>query len=87
MKKLGPDVHGINYKTTSSQRDAILEITNGKGVDFVVNNTGPGSIPDDISFLRQRGGLVSLIGFLDGFSGKWEPSAIMALMGKNAKLR
>ncbi|KAH6682133.1 alcohol dehydrogenase [Plectosphaerella plurivora] len=87
VKKLGPDVHGINYKTTLNQRDAILEITNGKGVDYVVNNTGPGSIPDDISFLRGRGGTISLIGFLDGFSGKWEPSAIMALMGKHAKIR
>ncbi|KAJ4314809.1 hypothetical protein N0V84_008695 [Fusarium piperis] len=87
IKKLGPGIHGINYKSTTNQKAEILEATDGKGVDFVVNNTGPGSIPEDIGFLRQRGGTVSLIGFLDGTGGDWEPSAIMALMGKSAKLK
>ncbi|KAL9947565.1 hypothetical protein ACHAP6_007709 [Verticillium nonalfalfae] len=57
IKKMGSDVHGINYKTTSSQKEEILRITNGKGVDVVVNNTG------------------------------WEPSALLALMGKLAKVQ
>ncbi|SCO92394.1 related to zinc-binding oxidoreductase [Fusarium oxysporum] len=87
IKKLGPEVHGINYKSTTDQNAEILQATDGKGVDFVVNNTGPGSIPEDIGFLRQRGGTVSLIGFLNGLSGDWEPSAIMALMGKSAKVK
>ncbi|KAM0282129.1 hypothetical protein ACHAQH_003169 [Verticillium albo-atrum] len=87
IKKLGPDVHGVNYKTTSSQKEDILRITNGKGVDVVVNNTGASSIPEDIDFLRQRGGTISLVGFLDGIGQGWEPSALMALMGKVAKVQ
>ncbi|KZL74892.1 alcohol dehydrogenase [Colletotrichum incanum] len=87
IKKLDPNVHGINYKTTTDQKAEILRATNGKGVDFVVNNTGPGSIPEDIGFLRQKGGTVSLVGFLDGGNGNWEPNAIMALMSKSAKLK
>lgn len=87
VQKLGADVCGINYKTVSDQASEVKRLTDGKGVDFVVNNTGPGSIPEDISFLRQRGGVVSLVGFLAGFSGDWQPSAVMALMSKFAKLK
>ncbi|KAJ0166209.1 Zinc-type alcohol dehydrogenase-like protein [Colletotrichum tanaceti] len=87
IKKLDPRICGINYKTTTDQKAEILRATDGKGVDFVVNNTGAASIPDDIGFLCQRGGTVSLIGFLDGTSPNWEPNAIMALMGKAAKLK
>ncbi|KAH7625703.1 chaperonin 10-like protein [Sordaria sp. MPI-SDFR-AT-0083] len=86
--QLGPDVvRTINYRTVSDQAAEVQRLTNGKGVDFVVNNTGPASIPQDISFLRQRGGLVSLVGFLEGFGGDWQPSAMMALMSKFAKLK
>lgn len=87
IEKLGPDVHGINYKTASSQKEDILRLTDGKGVYFVVNNTGPGSIPEDIGFLRQRAGTVSLVGFLDGFDSSWEPSALLGLTGKSAKVK
>ncbi|KAF5719412.1 hypothetical protein FGLOB1_1193 [Fusarium globosum] len=87
IKKLGPEVRGINYKTTQDQALEISRLTDGRGVDFVVNNTGPASIPQDISFLRQRGGTVSLVGFLDGIGGDWQPAAIMALMGKSARIK
>lgn len=87
IKKLGPNVHGINYKTTSSQKEEVLRLTDGKGVDFVINNTGPSSIPEDIDLLRQKGGTISLVGFLDGFGSGWEPSALLALLGKSAKLQ
>ena len=87
VRKLGSDVRTINYKAVADQASEVKRLTDGKGVDYVVNNTGPGSIPEDISFLRQRGGLVSLVGFLAGVNGDWQPSAIMALMGKGAKLK
>lgn len=87
IRKLGPDVRAINYKTVADQAAEVMRLTDGKGVDFVVNNTGPASIPEDIGFLRRRGGLVSLVGFLAGTNGDWQPGAIMALMGKTAKLK
>ncbi|KAF5532669.1 alcohol dehydrogenase [Fusarium mexicanum] len=87
IKKLGSQVRGINYKVTLDQESEVKRLTDGLGVDFVVNNTGPASIPQDISFLRQRGGTVSLVGFLDGTGGDWQPAAIMALMGKSAQIK
>ncbi|PNP79498.1 hypothetical protein FNYG_07114 [Fusarium nygamai] len=87
IKKLGSEVRGINYKTTQDQALEVSRLTDGRGVDFVINNTGPASIPQDISFLRQRGGTVSLVGFLDGTDGDWQPAAIMALMGKSARIK
>jgi NADPH:quinone reductase-like Zn-dependent oxidoreductase len=87
IQKLGADVRTINYKTVSDQAAEVKRLTDGKGVDFVINNTGPASFPEDVSFLRQRGGVVSLVGFLAGTNGDWQPSAIMALMSKSAKLK
>jgi NADPH:quinone reductase-like Zn-dependent oxidoreductase len=87
IRKLGPDVRTINYKTVSDQASEVKRLTDGKGVDIVVNNTGPGSIPEDISFLRRRGGIISLVGFLSGANGDWQPLAIMGLMSKIAQLK
>lgn len=87
IRKLGADVRTINYKTVSDMTAEVMRLTDGKGVDFVVNNTGPASFPQDVSFLRKRGGLVSLVGFLAGTDGDWTPSAIMLLMMKNASLK
>ncbi|KAI3327365.1 NAD(P)-binding protein [Xylariaceae sp. AK1471] len=87
IRKLGSDVRTVNYKTVSDQASEIKRLTDGKGVDFVVNNAGPGSIPEDISFLRRRGGVISLVGFLNGTNGDWQPSAIMALIMKSAQLK
>lgn len=87
IKKLDPSVRGLNYKTVSDQASEIKRLTDGRGVDFVVNNTGVGSIPDDISFLAPRGGTISLVGFLAGFDADWEPKKLMDLMFKTAKLQ
>ena len=39
QEKISDKVRGLNYKT-DDQAAKIKEITNGRGVDFVVNNTG-----------------------------------------------
>jgi threonine dehydrogenase-like Zn-dependent dehydrogenase len=88
IKALSPAVQGINYKTCPDIRAEVKRITNGRGVDFVVNNTGPASVLDDIGFLCPRGGTVSMVGFLAGFNAEWDPTAtIMALMVKFAKVQ
>ncbi|KAH7145372.1 hypothetical protein B0J13DRAFT_665642 [Dactylonectria estremocensis] len=87
VKKMSPEIRGINYKSTPDIATEVQRITDGYGVDIVINNTGPASIPMDISMLRQKGGVVSLVGFLDGINANWEPSALMALMGKRASLK
>ncbi|KAL1794125.1 hypothetical protein ACET3X_007546 [Alternaria dauci] len=86
QEKISDKVRGLNYKT-DDQPAKIKEITNGRGVDFVVNNSGVGSLIDDIGYLCARGGTVSLVGFLGGWEADWKPSELMALMGKNAKLK
>lgn len=87
IRKLSPEVKTINYKTVSDMTEEVKRLTDGKGVDFVINNVGPSSIPQDISFLRNRGGTVSLVGFLGGVGGDWKPEAIMGLMMKQGFLR
>ncbi|KAJ0292597.1 hypothetical protein CBS470a_002698 [Colletotrichum nupharicola] len=87
IKKLHPSVQGINYKTTPDVAAEVRRITNGRGVDVVVNNTGPASIIQDLDALRQKNGHVSLVGFLDGFKAEWDQSAILGFMSKRASLR
>lgn len=87
IKKLGAGVEGINYKTTTDIAAEAQRLTGGKGVDFVINNTGIGSIPENIASLRQKAGAISLVGFLNGFSAEWNPAVLLDLMGRRAKLQ
>ncbi|KAF2845562.1 NAD(P)-binding protein [Plenodomus tracheiphilus IPT5] len=85
--KFHPDIRGLNYKTVKDQEAEIKRLTEGRGVDFVINNTGVKSIPEDISFLAPRHGTISLVGFLAGFDADWEHVKLMGLMNKSAKLK
>ena len=87
IKKLHPSVQGINYKTIPDVSAEVLRLTNGRGVDVVVNNTGPASILKDIDALRGKHGHISLVGFLDGFNADWDPNALLGLMVKKAAVR
>ena len=86
VKKLSPLVEGINYKTHPDIAAEVQRLTNGKGVKIVINNSGVQSIPANISSLSLKGTL-SLVGFLDGFAADWNPSSLMGLMGKRARLQ
>lgn len=61
-EKYGVD-HTINYKTTPDWSARVNEITNGRGVDFVLENGGAGTIEQSINCVA-RGGIVAVIGFL-----------------------
>ncbi|KAM5346425.1 hypothetical protein ACJ41O_009430 [Fusarium nematophilum] len=87
ITKLDPRIKGINYKTTTSITDEVRRLTNGRGVDFVINNTGPASIPDDIDCLCQKNGTVTLVGFLEGFKAEWDPASIMKIFFKRGKIQ
>ncbi|KAL1617214.1 hypothetical protein SLS54_007992 [Diplodia seriata] len=87
IKKLSPAVEGINYKKHADVAAEVLRLTDGKGVDIVVNNTGMGSFPSDFASLRKRYGTISWVGFLEGFKGDWDPSHLFALMTKSAKIQ
>ncbi|GME29155.1 uncharacterized protein B0J15DRAFT_284958 [Neofusicoccum parvum] len=87
VREIGPEVQGINYKTHTDVAAEALSLTGGRGVDFVINNIGPSSIPSDLTALRKKGGTISLIGFLEGIEADWSPSILLTLMIKAAKLQ
>ncbi|KAF8983297.1 hypothetical protein BDQ17DRAFT_1393957 [Cyathus striatus] len=60
--KLGAK-HLINYKKTPDWDEEVKKITNGRGVDFVVEVGGEGTMPRSINAVRV-GGSVAIIGFV-----------------------
>jgi NADPH:quinone reductase-like Zn-dependent oxidoreductase len=81
-KALGAD-HGINYKEHPDWADQVLKLTGGKGVDHVVELSGPGTLGQSIKAVRV-GGHISLIGVLTGRGGEVPTSLLMA---KQARLQ
>lgn len=82
LKTLGAD-ELINYKQTPDWAGRALELTDGRGVDVVVEIGGAGTLPQSIKAVCV-GGHISLIGVLAGFAGE-VPTA--ALFGRNAALK
>ena len=75
-KQLGAD-HGVNYKTTPDWDKAVMDLTNGQGVDCVVEVGGAGTIAKSFASIRV-GGRVSLIGNLSGPATELNPGLIIA---------
>ena len=63
--------HTINYTTSPSWDKEVLRVTNGKGVDHVLDVGGSVTLEKSLSAVR-KGGLVSCIGFLGGGDTKGE---------------
>jgi NADPH:quinone reductase-like Zn-dependent oxidoreductase len=61
-EKYGAD-HVINYKKTPNWAEEALKVTGGRGVDFVFENGGSGTIKQSLECIA-KGGIVALIGFL-----------------------
>jgi NADPH:quinone reductase-like Zn-dependent oxidoreductase len=87
LKQIDSNIGLINYKSCPDVAAEVLRLTGGKGVDYVFNNIGVASIPDDLRVLRKRGGRIALIGFLDGFTADWSPSLLMELIVKEAQIQ
>ena len=66
-RALGAD-HTINYKKYPNWADQVLDRTDGRGVDHVIEVGGPGTLPQSISACRI-GGHIEFIGVLTGFAG------------------
>jgi NADPH:quinone reductase-like Zn-dependent oxidoreductase len=86
-KQLGLSVQGINYKKQADFTAEVLRLTDGKGVDYIINNTGPASIPSDLQMLRKKHGTISFVGFLGGFQADWSPDVLLTLLTKAAKIQ
>jgi NADPH:quinone reductase-like Zn-dependent oxidoreductase len=81
-RALGAD-HTINYKRYPNWADLVLDRTDGRGVDHVIEVGGPETLPQSISACRI-GGHIALIGVLTGFSG---PVPTVALLTRQVRLQ
>lgn len=82
LKALGAD-HLINYKDTQSWGMKALELTQGRGVDHVVEIGGAGTL-DQSMIATRNGGHVAVIGILAGYAG---PVSTVMLMAKQLRVQ
>jgi NADPH:quinone reductase-like Zn-dependent oxidoreductase len=82
LRALGAD-HTINYKSVPEWGDMVRKITDGQGVDHVLELGGPGTLPQSIVAART-GAHISLIGTLTGGAG---PVPTAAMMVKQVRLQ
>lgn len=59
-----PDIETINYNTNPEWHEEVLKLTNGIGVDLVVENGGSSLVKSMLC--TRRGGIVSQVGYLGG---------------------
>jgi NADPH:quinone reductase-like Zn-dependent oxidoreductase len=74
-KKLGAD-ETINYKTSPKWEEKVRELTNGEGVDHVVEVGGSGTMPRSLRAVRMAG-VISVIGALTGGDPTVSPVPIL----------
>lgn len=83
----GPDsVDTINYLTYPKWEEEVHQLTNGRGVDVVINNVGSTAMAQSLTSLARRG-TVSPVGFLGGFDRDHFPDTVMPVLMKNATIR
>ncbi len=75
--------HTINYKTNPDWDQEILRITNGEGVDHVVEVAGGATLSKALKALKS-GGQIGVIGFLDGAKTEID---LLTVIGKRARIR
>lgn len=75
MKELGAH-HVINYRETADWDQVVNDLTDGAGVDRVIEVGGPGTLQRSINAVRV-GGNIALIGILTGAGGAVSPTAMM----------
>ncbi|WP_288903404.1 NAD(P)-dependent alcohol dehydrogenase [uncultured Sneathiella sp.] len=72
-QSLGADVL-INYRNHPNWEEKVMEATDGRGVDLVVEVGGAGTLEKSVASARV-GGRISLVGVLTG--GQMDPTSIM----------
>lgn len=82
LRQLGA-AHTINYKEEPEWGKKVNALTNGHGVDHIVEVGGPGTLPQSIEAIKI-GGHISLIGVLTGRQGDIPTAKLMA---KQARLQ
>jgi NADPH:quinone reductase-like Zn-dependent oxidoreductase len=81
----GKEVLTINYRKTPDWAEEALNLTQGKGVDVLINNVGATTMKQSFKALK-RFGIISLVGFLGGAPEKM-PDLTMQIMMKSAHVQ
>jgi NADPH:quinone reductase-like Zn-dependent oxidoreductase len=81
-RQLGTDF-GINYRTTPDWDAEVLRLTQGRGVDHVIEVGGAGTLGRSIN-AAAAGGRIQLIGVL---TGRGEPPSPYGLLAKQASIQ
>lgn len=76
LKRLGADAV-INYQTVPDWGQKAKDLTDGRGVDHVIEVGGPGTLTQSITACRT-GGHIALIGVLTGFAGEVATGAMLS---------
>ena len=76
LERLGADIV-IDYRAVPNWGERAKELTDGRGVEHVVEVGGPGTLAQSIAACRT-GGHVALIGVLTGFAGEVAISALFS---------
>jgi NADPH:quinone reductase-like Zn-dependent oxidoreductase len=88
LQKLAPagkEILTINYRKTPDWAEEALKLTDGQGVDALVNNVGASSMDQNFKALK-RFGTISLVGFLGGTPDKM-PDVTMQILTKSAHVQ
>jgi NADPH:quinone reductase-like Zn-dependent oxidoreductase len=75
VKKLGA-AETINYRTTPNWEEAARKLTNGEGVDRVIEVGGSGTMPHSLRAVRMQG-TISVIGALTGADATISPVSVL----------
>lgn len=82
VRELGAD-ETINYKTTPEWGDRVLELTQGFGVDHVVEVGGPATLKESLKAVKV-GGHIAQIGIL---SGDEASVSVLSLLAKQVQIK
>jgi NADPH:quinone reductase-like Zn-dependent oxidoreductase len=81
-----PEIQTINYKTHPQWQKEVLRLTNGIGVDLVVENGGSSSLVRSMECTR-RGGIVSQVGYLGGSKPEYLREFISTIIDRRLNVR
>ena len=83
--KFGAD-YGVNYKKHPVWSKEVLRLTNGEGVDYILENGGSGTIAESLNVVKM-GGNISVIGFLSQAEQSEMPDVAALALAKGAVVR
>lgn len=85
-RELGQGIQGINYRAKQDWSEEAMKLTQGRGVDVVINNVGITSMEQCFNALA-RYGTISLVGFLGGVDQSQMPDCFTPVLMKAARVQ